>query len=594
MTNGNNVDMKVVLAQLNQWCRVNNVSVQSVYDQCKGMTLEELVYYLFGVVRDAIDQFVVTQGEFDELYKFVHDYFDNLDVSQEVKDAIDEMISDGRMETIITSILQGVVNAVIEGIDNTGTTDVGTSISNLLQNNTGRRVYFPAGTYKINNPVYMYTHGNYRGNMLICDPNARFITDGITTMFIIGNNTTAAMIEEFGLEGGYIDATGVTECVIKVNNLQYSPRFRNLIIRNIGNATGISLGTGQGTSMQAMLDNIVITGDGTVRGIGLEVNATDNYFTNIDIGRMKRNVQINGGGNLFTNLHTWNYGREYEALGVTSPEEKLTYSSIRVSGSNLFNCVQVDNGTPAIDINQYAVQNEFSGINFNYEADFPWATSTDECCAIYVSGTFATLGNNFDFQNVSLQPNNDNQVRLIKFHDYSNNTVYPSGVGWRVELNNTRQMTNRFMLCDWARTIYKRTPILTNYINTVTDTSKCSLLGYIGLTYGDMVSKWKFEDGVGGEIDVVIKVASNVVSITKDTKTAFKVNMSLLFGNEIIIVNGYKVIPVYLQFKNVQTYLNGLYATPLSVRDIFNSFTQMDLYTEIDTPTGVTEINLYS
>ena len=594
MANGNNVDMKVVLAQLNQWCRVNNVSVQSVYDQCKGMTLQELVYYLFGVVRDAVDQFVVTQGEFDELYRFVHDYFDNLDVSKEVSDAIDKMIADGTMTEIITSILQGVVNAVIEGVDNTGATDAGAKISEILLNNTGRRVYFPAGTYKINSPIYMYTDGARRGNMMVCDPDAKFVTDGIATMFIIGNGTTAAMIEEYGIDGGYIDATNVTECVIKVNNLQYSPRLRNLIIRNIGDATGISLGTGQGTSMQAMLENIVITGDGTVRGIGLEINATDNYFVNIDIGRMKRNVQINGGGNLFTNLHTWNYGREYEALGITTPEEKLTYSSIRISGSNIFNGVQVDNGTPAIDLNQNAVQNEFSGVNFNYEADFPWATANDECTAILVSGTFAALGNNFHFENVSLQPNTSNQVRLIKFHDYSRNTVYPTGTGWHVETNVVRQLSNRYMLCDWAKTIYKKTNVLTNNVTTITDTTKCSFLGYIGVTYSDMISKWKFTDGVGGEVDVTISVDSDVVTVTKQDITKFSVNMSLLFGTEIQTVNGYRVIPVYLQFKNVQTYLNGLLAEPINVRDIFNAFTPMALYTEINTPEGLTEISLYA
>ena len=100
MANGNNVDMKVVLAQLNQWCRVNNISVQSVYDQCKGMTLQELVYYLFGVVRDAVDQFVVTQGEFDELYKFVHDYFDNLDVQEEINNVLNAWYESGAIAGI--------------------------------------------------------------------------------------------------------------------------------------------------------------------------------------------------------------------------------------------------------------------------------------------------------------------------------------------------------------------------------------------------------------------------------------------------------------------------------------------------------------
>lgn len=143
---GNKPDMKVVLAQLNQWCRVNNISVQSVYDQCKGMTLQELVYYLFGVVRDAIDQFVVTQGEFDELYKYVHDYFDNLDVQDEINKKLEEMYSSGELQLIFQKMVTSLIDVTTLGAVPDGVTD-NTSVFNSLQ--AGKQYFIPYGKYAV-------------------------------------------------------------------------------------------------------------------------------------------------------------------------------------------------------------------------------------------------------------------------------------------------------------------------------------------------------------------------------------------------------------------------------------------------------------
>ena len=112
MANGNNVDMKVVLAQLNQWCRVNNVSVQSVYDQCKGMTLQDLVYYLFGVVKESVSQLTETQDEFTELYNFVNNYFKNLDVNNELKSIINVMVESGEFSELFAPYLESLTNTI--------------------------------------------------------------------------------------------------------------------------------------------------------------------------------------------------------------------------------------------------------------------------------------------------------------------------------------------------------------------------------------------------------------------------------------------------------------------------------------------------
>lgn len=94
-------NLKKVLCQLNQWCATNNISVQSVYDECHGMSLQDLVYYLLGVVKEAVNQVVENTDTFKELYDFVHDYFDNLDVQEEINNKLDEMVYSGELTTIL-------------------------------------------------------------------------------------------------------------------------------------------------------------------------------------------------------------------------------------------------------------------------------------------------------------------------------------------------------------------------------------------------------------------------------------------------------------------------------------------------------------
>lgn len=53
-----------------------------------------------------------TQDEWTALYNYVHDYFDNLDVTQEVQNAIDQMIIDGTLQPIIAAVVAQVYDAV--------------------------------------------------------------------------------------------------------------------------------------------------------------------------------------------------------------------------------------------------------------------------------------------------------------------------------------------------------------------------------------------------------------------------------------------------------------------------------------------------
>lgn len=98
-------NLKEILPQLSNWCKVNNVSVQSIYDDSHGLTLQELVYYLFGVVKQSSAEVVEYEEKFSELKTFVDDYFNNLDVQEEINKKLEIMATDGSLSELIAPFI---------------------------------------------------------------------------------------------------------------------------------------------------------------------------------------------------------------------------------------------------------------------------------------------------------------------------------------------------------------------------------------------------------------------------------------------------------------------------------------------------------
>lgn len=486
-----------------------------------------------------------------------------------------------------------IINAVKEGCDNTGAIDCGNLINNLCAEYTGCTIFFPKGRYKINTPVIVRNDGSFLGNILAGEPGTEFFTDGIDTMLTFGNNTTAATINKTGIADIFVNAENVTSVAVMVGDNQYSFYCNNLIIRNCGDINALQLCNNNKTSLQAYINNLVVTGNGSMLGVGLRINGTDNYLCNVNIGRMKNNINFAGGGNLCSNIHTWILDDDINKLGSKTPSEKMQYSSIIFSGSNIISDLQVDNGSPAVEFNQYAVQNTIGNASFNYQDNFPWATSSDDCKAVYISGS-GSLGNNISIKNISFQPATGNKIDLIGFHKYDGTTVYPLGIGWDVKIpKKTKAMALRFPECSFANTIYEKTPILTTNVN-VTDTSKCSLLGYIGFSNTNMISTYKFYDLRGGEVVVQMNLNNNVITSTGSIIRSFSNNVQLLIDKNVSIVNGLRVAKLYYKSNNTGAIYNSILAEPVTSPDLFNSFIPLKNYKEIELPSSYDTIKLYN
>lgn len=140
----------------------------------------KIIEYLNDVIsnQNAVqDNMTNLYNAFVQLHNYVSDYFDNLDVQQEINNKLDKMAADGSLETLIGAYIQpriDVQNAKLEELEDTiddNNLAVNTSIATLTQQINSKVSGTPAGVYatvnalETANPnhsyIYVVTANNY-------------------------------------------------------------------------------------------------------------------------------------------------------------------------------------------------------------------------------------------------------------------------------------------------------------------------------------------------------------------------------------------------------------------------------------------------
>ena len=237
-----------------------------------------------GVINDTVEEYI---EKFNDLHDYVEDYFDNLDVQEEINNKLDEMVEDGTFDTLLANYL--VIcggNAKQLGCAGDGVTDdttaINTAISQLSTLGVNKLV-FPSGEFVISGAITVPSD---------------FILEGMegSVLKYVGNGTEGNIIEIQGT-----DADNYKE---------------NIIIRNI-NIDGTNQVYKGGHSMDTPAEtdtdplykglmcinaryvkNIIIEncrfnevyGDGIVIYYANDVKINNNTLTNVSSG----NIQIGG------------------------------------------------------------------------------------------------------------------------------------------------------------------------------------------------------------------------------------------------------------------------------------------------------------
>lgn len=89
--------------------------------------------------KETVEDYI---NQFNELHDYVHDYFDNLDVQEEINNKLDAMVEDGSFQEIVGDYLIHKLDYNL--VDNT-ITDA--ELQNLLNNERSKVIEFEDGTY---------------------------------------------------------------------------------------------------------------------------------------------------------------------------------------------------------------------------------------------------------------------------------------------------------------------------------------------------------------------------------------------------------------------------------------------------------------
>ena len=185
------------------WCQK---VLPLVYDDSLGYyeVLCKLVAYLNDIINNnegMYEDIEDLQNAFEQLQEYVNNYFNDLDLQEEVNNWLDEALKDGRLEDIfsdkVTIVYDDYVNVVDSGIKNDGS-DVSSELQTLI--NSHGNLFFPEGTYSFKNiviPENAKLKGfNAKINLIPITENNNRIYPAFT-----GNNFNNVLIDGFAFIG---------------------------------------------------------------------------------------------------------------------------------------------------------------------------------------------------------------------------------------------------------------------------------------------------------------------------------------------------------------------------------------------------------
>lgn len=200
-----------------------------------------------------------------------------------------------------------------DSIKRDGKTDVTEALQNFINNNPNRTIFFPDGIYLISEPIKTSSETNATVSFVLsqyavikadadnwCSDKSMIRLGGYGEH---GNGED--MHAHTSFKGGVIDGSGVASGISIDSGIQTA--ISSTTITNTLVGLHIKNGANNG-SADADIKDVNIYGNGSKDSIGILVDAHDNTFTNIRIGKVKIGVQLNRGANVLRNVHPLLYG----------------------------------------------------------------------------------------------------------------------------------------------------------------------------------------------------------------------------------------------------------------------------------------------
>ena len=321
-----NTEIKNILSQLNCWCMNFKGNINTAY--FNSLTVTEQVSQLFWIVKTNTDLTNETITQFNELYDFVNEYFENLDLQHEVDKIITEMVNDGTIANIINDkLFTDLYNAI-----NTNTENITEIKNNYLKSGSPESVSMGMLTQDVKEAL---TGGstavvgvdavgteNIQDNSVTFDKICKLFTS-IEFMFVnavidIDTNSKTITIKNSNEESQYANIAyngriyGVKKqtitydnsddyCLFYINTEDNTPTL--IASRNVQNCDCILIGVISSTNVVVFSPSINYTLNSSIRVIdGSKIYAnyltptigTTNASLNFNISKNILNVRLTG------------------------------------------------------------------------------------------------------------------------------------------------------------------------------------------------------------------------------------------------------------------------------------------------------------
>lgn len=156
-----------------------------LYERLPYTNFHELnITWILGELKKAVTEFERAQKDYADLYTYVHDYFDNLDLSAEISAKIEELILDGTMADLIASITNPRLNIKYQ-VPVFNDTTFAAALHNALDHSN--LVYVPSGNYNVDTIGQIDISGDAD---IVFDDGAHFYVSAMKDrfMFFDGGN----------------------------------------------------------------------------------------------------------------------------------------------------------------------------------------------------------------------------------------------------------------------------------------------------------------------------------------------------------------------------------------------------------------------
>lgn len=328
-------------------------------------------YQLLCKIVEYLNKVIGSQNEVTaqmmQLQDFVTNYFDNLDVQEEINNKLDEMALDGTLQEIITTYIESNVTWTFDTVADMK------SATNLIAGSYARTL----GFYSINDgggALYYITDtgtANEKDTIAIGDLYAKIVI------------TNSMCVAQFGAKGDGVtdDADSLVACFTLASNVKFMPNVEYLSSKNIvvANSGTIDL-NGSKISMYNRLSETT----GVVAVFRIEADFTEikNGELHGDIAdRESHSQRIYGISTVANNIEIHNMKiYQFDADGITGAGNNIAiydcevYScgrnnisilygnNVSIHDVNTHNCVGVTAPGHGIDIEPYADEQDVLGL----------------------------------------------------------------------------------------------------------------------------------------------------------------------------------------------------------------------------------------